>query len=247
MTQYYVATTGNDSNPGTSGSPWATFSKAASVAVAGDTVNFADGNYPVGAGTTQTANGTAGSHIVFQSTNQFGAKFTAGGVLINTTGTFQCPVQIQGNYVDFKNFELNGGTDNWSIGIYATGSHDTIFGCKVHDLTVTGRGGNGGEGIEADDFALFTDNKCIVDSCIIYNIGTSPDNNTHGVYIAQLNMTVQNCLIWNCAAWGITSYHSASAGWIINNTIFNNHAGGIGLAFDSAAAYHGQTTSSNWV
>jgi parallel beta-helix repeat protein len=42
---YYVATNGNDSNPGTLSSPWRTISKAANTLVAGDTVSIRAGTY----------------------------------------------------------------------------------------------------------------------------------------------------------------------------------------------------------
>jgi hypothetical protein len=43
---YYVdAGIGNDANPGTSGQPWKTITKAQSVAVVGDTVELSDGDY----------------------------------------------------------------------------------------------------------------------------------------------------------------------------------------------------------
>ncbi|MEW6369025.1 MAG: right-handed parallel beta-helix repeat-containing protein [Acidobacteriota bacterium] len=44
-TVYYVATTGNDSNPGTLASPWRTIQKAADTMVAGDTVYIRAGTY----------------------------------------------------------------------------------------------------------------------------------------------------------------------------------------------------------
>jgi len=46
MTDYYIATTGNDTTGnGSSGTPWKTFTKAMTVAGAGDTINAADGLY----------------------------------------------------------------------------------------------------------------------------------------------------------------------------------------------------------
>jgi parallel beta-helix repeat protein len=42
---YYVATNGNDSNPGTLSSPWRTIAKAANTLVAGDAVNIRAGTY----------------------------------------------------------------------------------------------------------------------------------------------------------------------------------------------------------
>ena len=42
---YYVALTGNDSNPGTQGQPWRTIQKAANTMVAGDSTTVLAGNY----------------------------------------------------------------------------------------------------------------------------------------------------------------------------------------------------------
>ena len=71
---YYVSVSGNDTNPGTIGQPWATFQKAFSTAAPGDTVFFRGGvyystapnvinpkNWPTGIGNS----GTAGSPIVY--------------------------------------------------------------------------------------------------------------------------------------------------------------------------------------
>lgn len=45
---YYLSPTGNDTNNGSTSSPWKTIAKADSVVQAGDTVIFKDGIYPVG-------------------------------------------------------------------------------------------------------------------------------------------------------------------------------------------------------
>src|SRR4026209_1660163 len=44
-TVYYVSTTGNDSNPGSSSAPFRTFSKAASMLSAGSTLYILPGTY----------------------------------------------------------------------------------------------------------------------------------------------------------------------------------------------------------
>ena len=46
-TEYYVATTGSDSNPGTLAAPFATLQKGADTAVAGDTVWIRGGTYKI--------------------------------------------------------------------------------------------------------------------------------------------------------------------------------------------------------
>ncbi|MDD5688276.1 MAG: carbohydrate-binding protein [Elusimicrobia bacterium] len=62
---YYVATTGNDGNPGTEASPWRTIQKGASTAVAGDTVYIKTGTYT---GQVDVKNsGSAGKYITFSA------------------------------------------------------------------------------------------------------------------------------------------------------------------------------------
>ncbi len=69
---YYVASTGADSNPGTSASPWRTLQKAADTVQAGDVVNVSPGTY---AGFQVTTSGTSASRIVFRASGS--------GVLVN--------------------------------------------------------------------------------------------------------------------------------------------------------------------
>lgn len=79
---YYVATTGNDSNPGTLASPFRTIQKAASVAAAGDTVYIRAGTYRE---TVTPANsGSSGNPITFQPYN--GETVTISGAEPVTAG-----------------------------------------------------------------------------------------------------------------------------------------------------------------
>lgn len=62
-TTYFVSPSGNNSNPGTEGEPWASLQKAADTMSAGDTVMVQSGNY---AGWVSKANGSAESYLTFQ-------------------------------------------------------------------------------------------------------------------------------------------------------------------------------------
>lgn len=72
--QYYVATNGNDSNPGTIDQPWRTIQMAMTSASAGSTVNIRSGTY--NERLTVNVSGTAGNYITFQP---YGFSVPAGG------------------------------------------------------------------------------------------------------------------------------------------------------------------------
>ncbi len=74
---YYVATDGNDANPGTAISPFATIGKAASLVQPGDTVIVRSGTYHEVV--TITASGTLANPIHFKSETPLGAVVDANG------------------------------------------------------------------------------------------------------------------------------------------------------------------------
>jgi hypothetical protein len=74
-TNYYVATTGNDANPGTSASPFRTIQKCADVMVAGDTCLVRSGTYRETV--TPARSGTSGSPITYRPDT--GATVTVSG------------------------------------------------------------------------------------------------------------------------------------------------------------------------
>lgn len=81
-TSYYVATTGSDTNSGTLASPFRTIQKAASVAVAGDTVHIRAGTYRETV--TPTNSGSSGNLITYQPYN--GESVTISGAEPVTAG-----------------------------------------------------------------------------------------------------------------------------------------------------------------
>ena len=73
---WYVATNGNDADPGTSGAPLRTIAKAAQLAHAGDVVTIGNGTY---SGSVAVRNsGTASSPIVFQAAQRGGVVLSDG-------------------------------------------------------------------------------------------------------------------------------------------------------------------------
>ena len=63
---FYVSTSGNDTNPGTSASPWRTIQHAANTAAAGDTVYIRGGTYKESV-TINVSGSASGGYITFQS------------------------------------------------------------------------------------------------------------------------------------------------------------------------------------
>jgi hypothetical protein len=62
---YYVATGGDDDDPGSQSQPWATFQHAAESAVSGETVCFSGGAYALDEPVHLSASGSAGAAITF--------------------------------------------------------------------------------------------------------------------------------------------------------------------------------------
>ncbi len=130
--EYYVATTGSDSNPGTQASPFATLQKGADTAVAGDTVWIRGGTYKIttpassGAGIQLSKSGTSdtnrikywaypGETPLFDFTNlqiangAYTFGFVIGGSWVHLKGIEECclPMNTKAN-----NGFANNGSNN---------------------------------------------------------------------------------------------------------------------------------------
>ena len=114
---YYVATTGNDSNPGTSSSPWRNPQKCAQSPIrAGDTCIVRSGTYTDTDGDgvvvfvhnrPSTPSGTASAPITIKSEKPIGAAI----VLPNNRG-YAMGFQIYKPYYVIEGFDISGGSSN---------------------------------------------------------------------------------------------------------------------------------------
>ncbi len=111
-TDYYVATTGSDSNVGTMAAPFATLQKGVNTAVAGDTVYIRGGTYNIttpattGAGINFTKSGTSDTNRI----NYFAYQgeipvFDFTNMAISTTG-YTDGFVINASYLHFKGLEI---------------------------------------------------------------------------------------------------------------------------------------------
>jgi hypothetical protein len=139
-TIYYVATNGNDSNPGTPGAPFATLQHAAKIAVPGDTVLARGGVYHQKL--TLTKSGTAAAPITFASFP--GETATLDGTGLSIPGGQYGMITIIGAAdVIVEGFEIRNYTtaslSDVPIGIYVEGAGNfiQIINNHIHDITTT--------------------------------------------------------------------------------------------------------------
>src|SRR3954466_242394 len=107
-TDYYVATTGSDSNAGTMAAPWATLQKGVNTAVAGDTVYIRGGTYKVttpatsGAGINFNKSGTSDTNrIKYWASPGEVPVFDFSGLVISTSG-YTNGFSVSGSWLHFK-------------------------------------------------------------------------------------------------------------------------------------------------
>jgi hypothetical protein len=110
-TEYYVATTGSDSNPGTLAAPFATLQKGADTAVAGDTVWIRGGTYKIttpktsGAGIQLSKSGTSDTNrIKYWAYPGETPLFDFTNLQISTSG-YTFGFVISGSWVHLKGIE----------------------------------------------------------------------------------------------------------------------------------------------
>lgn len=139
-TEYFVATTGNDSSAGTINAPWRTLQHAADVAVPGSIINVRGGVYNQKLKITRSGSAAAGP-IVFTSYNAEAAIIDGTGLAV--TGTEGIVDLTDVNYITIKGFEIRNfittASNKMPVGIYVHGSGSFIelSGNKVHDIKNT--------------------------------------------------------------------------------------------------------------
>lgn len=166
---WFVAPNGNDppTGQGTSVSPWKTLAgaDASGKLAAGDVVNFAAGTYNLPGSQVLSRGGNTNSMIgfvVYYSTVLHGAK-----LVINSSNSDDV-VHVNGNYLIFDGFEIDGGNAGVTTlggartigsGLGFWGHHLIALNNKIHDC--------GGSGIQANfkDWYIMDGNECYANSC----------------------------------------------------------------------------------
>jgi hypothetical protein len=250
---YFVATNGNDKNPGTIAQPWATWQKAFNTANAGDTVYIRGGVYLSNAvelnpGKTGL-DGEEGNPICFYN-------YPGEAPILDLSTYTQPGNYITGIYLYRSNFiKFRGITvrNVWqrrrdyvqALGIYAYGSSNLTF----ENVTVHNIGGNAFRYLGENGFSGILYDTVLFKNCDAYNCcdsvmipgdiapgrpGNSADgwklDNEKGAYAL-----LEGCRAWNCSDDGF----DLSGSWVCefrNCWSFNNgHLGGDGTGFKTGA------------
>jgi hypothetical protein len=207
LPRLYVATDGDDGNPGTADSPFETIEHAASAATPGTTVIVADGTYE-GAVVTR-ASGTENARIVFVAAHRWGAK------VVGRADDQDAVWRNYGDYVDIQGFDVSGPVPR-GTGIGQSGSHGRVLEDRVVGMSGNCMSAdNNGYAMVDDDFIGNVVGRC----------GTSDLD--HGIYPGGVGGTISNNISYGNTGFGIHCWHNCNRQVITNNLVFDNHAGGI--------------------
>ena len=219
-TTYYVATNGDDKNPGTFDLPFKTISHAADLVNPGDTVLVRNGVYANrdsrGYAVSVRRGGTAALPVLFKSENKWGAVIDGQGGA-GTFGWYICEC----SYVTVQDFEVK---EFWSHGVFCTAvDHLTIRGNHIHNIE---------KPINTTPYGIdgcFERENCksvTYDSNVIHNIGRAGPldhrQHDHGIYTCSSGALITNNTIYNCdSGWCIqVAGYAAIEGTVISNNTF---------------------------
>ncbi len=244
-TTYYVATTGNNSNPGTEDKPWRTITYAVAAMVAGDTTFVRGGTYSTEDTIRFKRTGTATapirllnypgeSPVIDYVDQQVGDTVT----VLHVAGQ-----NVAMGYLTIEGFEIKNGYD----GIKFYNMHNSVIRRNwIHDNINQGILGIGGHH-NLFERNIINHNGSFV-GCArgrLSSDGTTICNKTHGLYMHGDTYTITNNIIYDNLAVGIqqngssTSAYSpirhpgpefaGAANWVIAHNVSAYHSYGPGI------------------
>ena len=123
---YYVATTGDDTNPGTESQPWATIQRGVDALKPGDELHVRGGLYQETVNITQSGTADAPIKIIAYPEE---TPVVEGDNHRLPSGTWGALFAVRGDYVESTGFEVC--YSNW-IGVIVSGLHSTISKFNSH-------------------------------------------------------------------------------------------------------------------
>jgi len=222
MTIYYIATTGNDTTgTGSQALPWATFTKAISVAVAGDTINASDGTYTenTSASGAWTIAKSVASDITIQSLNGIAANVIIVGASGASNTIFNTGASA---HLYFKNltFGMRSGS-SYALRFNANCTNLTFDGCLIdasaNASAIGGIAHVGAAGIVASSVVFL---NCTTT--------TSPSGSYNGgTYFAPTGTGTISPVFTTCTLAGGVLLQNAGAGGTFNGCTISGAVKGI--------------------
>jgi hypothetical protein len=218
---FYVATTGNDGNPGTQARPFRTIRPGVGMMGLGDTLYIRGGTYYEGINSNEITIpiGTSwdnAPHI---------AAYPSEAVVLR--GTYGNGINLAASYIQYVIFDrliVDGG----GLSVQRGAHHVRFQNGEVRN--VPGQGVQGGFGNR-----LTTDVQ-LINMKIHHNGNPARPNSAsggrfdHGIYAAIQNLMIDGCEIYENTGYGLHIYDSgggnASNSIIRNCRIYNNHGDG---------------------
>lgn len=242
--QYWISTTGSDSNAGTQSAPWATFAHADAalqLGTNGAVVHVSPGTYNQCIVTTKS--GTATARIKYLSDTQFGAHLICTAAKVPAGQSTAATIwNGQGAYVDYIGFDIDGQNVQGQsrIGLYLNSNgYDRVLGNKIHGLEGCS---SSASPTATTEVAGYTPHN-VYDGNIMYSIGNTCQMQGfasgvagQGIYVSNPYDVITNNIFYNIGYW--TSTNGTAPGFAIwmnhcgvghetvaNNTMFGNGAG----------------------
>ena len=219
MADYWVATDGDDGDPGTELEPWATAQYAADTAVAGDTVYFKDGTWDISTVIDfDTNSGSDGSPIVFEAVNPGDATWA----LDDDDWLWYCDGV---DWLEFRGLDFQGNTG------YSAATLTRLYDCNhiiFDDCEFEETAGRG--------LAIWGNCTDIeVDGCVIHPESTNDYDGIIIQYSGNEDIHIHDCTIYHTAHNGIGV--KGADGLIIEDClIYDIHSHGISINKGEGAA-----------
>jgi hypothetical protein len=216
----YVATTGNDSNPGTATQPFRTITYAYSKASAGTTILVAPGtytDYTSGWGLHLGNSGTASSPIVLKSEVRGGAVIDRQFASDGHDGIY-----LDGSYNVIDGFVITRAP---ITGVFIEGNANQILNDEIDNNGTQGSTDPEGQGI----YSAETTSGNVYGGNYIHDNGYAGSNLDHGLYLCGKNEIVANNVVIRQPSRGlqVAGYTTVSGMKIYNNVFAWNGIDGI--------------------
>jgi len=237
-TDYYVATTGSDTDPGTGALPWATLQHAVDWVGPGDTILVRSGTY---VGCRIESSGAPGSPCTLKAD-------TGAAVLVNSASAsswHDSNIEVEGAHYWVIDGIESAGSARYGIDVRVA-YYVTVRNCVVHDAAVTGIFTGFTDYVTIDNNESYANGEHGIYHSNSADYPAIRRNRSHDNYGCGIHMNgdasmggdglitsavVERNVIWGNGTGGGSAINcdGVSDSIIRNNLAYSNHAGGIAL------------------